>query len=113
MSERPIEEVIGWHGPYAYYPDNTEIYWDANPSWPEGAPQARSHAEVDDLAAWLVARGIAPDVVSTWHDVSTYAAPHGAHFVTYSVPSVHRRNHGLIFEALAAAVRRVAGEVAS
>lgn len=46
--ERPIEEIIGWRN---VTPSN------ATPQWMAAPGDFRTHAEADDLAAWLYPRG--------------------------------------------------------
>ena len=89
MSERPIEEVIGWTREHIRG-DVGEVVWDAG-------EQIVCQAEVDDLAAWLDGR-------VTWiieHEDSRTIV-HVAHELA---PPVW---HDTIREALVAAVRKVA-----
>lgn len=49
MSDRPVEELIGWKR----YPEGSVIY-----DWIDESEDVRERAEVDDLAAWLIGQTV-------------------------------------------------------
>lgn len=97
MSERPIEEVIGWR------PHQTHIVaaW-GRTGWLDTAGGFHDRAEVDDLAAWL------NDHTIEWWPVKQVVDG----VVTYCVLSdddeFHTDHYSAILAALTAAVRKVA-----
>lgn len=94
--ERPVEELIGWERPIA---NNPLQLWATE----RGGEPSKDRAEVDDLAAWIVAQGFG---------VSMFDRDDGGYEALVVRPrSVHVSERGpTIRDALIAAVRKVAAK---
>lgn len=98
----PIEQIIGWTP--LVDEDGDTGQWVT----PDGA--IRQDATADDLASWLLDRGVDPSVTCTRHDVTTFGSTKAQWVGAWRTEGVRILPQQTIIEALTAAVRTVAGQ---